>query len=169
MGAHQARAFALKYFRRNSTVLINGHLGMEEDVGRTGSTACHWCLIPFKLLQTGPAFTLLAEACAVFAWLLPHSKESAAAFGHLELVRKSGSQALTGQWTPNLHFDKIPGEGAHTESVMWTLPTSRATDSCFSTTFSCTKQGSRRNAPAYSSCHSFQPNSCLLFSNSNDV
>lgn len=110
MGAHQARAFALKYFQRNSTVLINRHLVMEEDVGRARSTACHWYLIPFELLQTGPAFILEAEACAVFALVLPHSKESAAAFGHLEFVRKSGSRALT----PNLHFNKIPGEGAHT-------------------------------------------------------
>lgn len=51
-------SFALKYFQRNSTVFINGHLGMGEDVGRAGSTTCHWCLIPFKLLQTGPVFTL---------------------------------------------------------------------------------------------------------------
>lgn len=76
------RSFALKYFQRNSAVFINGHLGMEEDVGRAGSTSCHWCLVPFKLLQTGPVFTLEAVACTVFALLL-YSKQAAAALWSL--------------------------------------------------------------------------------------
>lgn len=149
MGAHQARAFALKYFQRNSTVLINGHLGMKEDVGRTESTACHWCLIPFELLQTGPAFTLKLRLVQCAASLLQGSSSSIWSSAACQKVRLSGPDRP-------MHSESAlrqDSQGGCTHIVCY-VDTSHLPRNglLLFNDLLLYKAGSRRNAPAYSSC-----------------
>lgn len=181
---HQAREPALNCFQRKSTFLITEHWGWRKTVGEP----CPW-------LATGPRhpvltpMTLLALlSCPLIyfrlalclrckLWLVqrllrgfltPRKQQQEQHGGHLELVRNSGSQALTGQWNQHLHSTRFTRR-VHAHSLLGRhFPPSYARDSCVSVTFSCTKQDPEGTYPLISAVHSFWPYPCLLFSNSND-